>query len=59
MHNLYTKYTNSTSGNHSLFTKLKDLYNPCSPNPATAVENILQIHTPFTNVLYDKSRYDK
>lgn len=26
---------------------------------ATAVENIFQIHTPFTNVLYDKSRYDK
>lgn len=25
----------------------------------TAVENISQIHTPFTNVLYDKSRYDK
>lgn len=25
----------------------------------TVIENILQIHTPFTNVLYDKSRYDK
>lgn len=25
----------------------------------TAVENIFQIHTPFTNVLYDKSSYDK